>query len=400
MSNRPPAFSGYWFKVPREAREWGKLSGQELKAYLYILDSLRNTHPGQVSDSQLGEFLGTKRQNATTIARKLVEAGYLAAERTRGRSKGTVYRLPFEWKEGGKKTHVPSCVLEATGTAKTHGKTHVPSCQDTHVPSCEPSDSSDIQRENHSLQPSCSSSIGGSGGNATETTTTCPSSSENQNTETERLREILTVYRKDFGWKETLKGKPTDGTIRLFQKLGKTPDEIGVALESKVEVLIDRPIKTWRYVYKVLKTYFETESPEAAAKDREEIDAPAKRVTGDRAQGPQRQILEAEVLSSEPLSPEPDCLVDVVQYVARNGGYRGEAMAGWVAAYAGPEVKKSELQAWQERAHAALGHCPKCEDRGCTGYHLTPCGCAWAIGLGYRKPSPEELAEIESEVWL
>jgi len=257
--------------------------------------------------------------------------------------------------------------------------------------------------ESPSSSSSCSSSIGGSGGNATETTTTCPPSSENQNTETERLRGILNKYRNDW-WKKTLRAPLTQERLLSFQKLGRTPDEIGMALETKANTLMDKPVETWHYVQKVVKTYFETECPEAAAQRQQTAAESATRTLGGRAQGPQPQILEAEVLSSEPLSPDPDCLVDVVQYVARNGGYRGEAMAGWIAAYAGPEVKRSELQNWRERAHAALRHCPKCEDRGCTSsgnpFNPTPCICGWAIGLGYRKPSAEELAEVESEVWV
>ena len=226
-------------------------------------------------------------------------------------------------------------------------------------------------------------------------TTMTPSLSvetQTQNADTGRLREILNKYRDDW-WKKTLRAPLTPERLLSFQKLGRTPDEIGMALETKANTLMDKPVETWHYVQKVVKTYFETESPEAAGER-------PTRTLGDRAQ-PAQQILEAEVVKVEPLEAEPDYMVNVLATTwARNGGYRGEAMAGWIIAHAGPEVKKSELQAWQERAHAALGHCPKCEDRGCAGYNLTPCDCAWAIGLGYRKPSPEELAEAESEVWL
>ena len=298
-----PMFSGYWFPVPMEL-DLPSLPPGNLKVFLAICRSMRDKHPGEMSDRTLAEKTGLNKYHANRISRELIEAGFVLAVKSRGRGKTTHYTLPMTWKKPPTGVQIGQVKKPPTGVqipekcTPTGGHKKPPvgvqKCTPTGVQHSESSESSEGQIQKRSSSPSSSSSIGGSGGNATETTMTCPSSSENQNTETERLRQILTVYRQDFGWKGTLKGKPTDGTIRLFQKLGKTPDEIGVALESKGGVLIDRPIKTWRYVYKVLKAYFETESPEAAAKDREEMDALAKRVTGDRAQGPQPQILEAE----------------------------------------------------------------------------------------------------------
>jgi hypothetical protein len=91
--------SGYWFRVPTEVEELMRMGNAELRTYLVVQHALqRDRSGGRLSISQIAGRSGLSKQHVCRSVNWLCKAGFLTAEKERGKT--TIYRSLTAWKKG------------------------------------------------------------------------------------------------------------------------------------------------------------------------------------------------------------------------------------------------------------------------------------------------------------